>query len=117
MDSFYRDDARPNHSEQQPRVFTPAPKERSFVANVGCSPLLFRSLSCDVICVLVCVFRILNFSPSSPASLLVRARILQLRNPNLNLVLRRRSFVLLLEHLAQSVEDGVQLLVFDIHFL
>ena len=37
MDSFYRDDAHPNHSEQQPHVFTSTPKERSFVANVGCS--------------------------------------------------------------------------------
>ena len=66
MDSFYRDDAHPNHSEQQPHVFTSTPKERAFVANVGCSPLLFRSLSCDVTCVLVCVFRILNFSPGLP---------------------------------------------------
>ena len=64
----------------------------------------------------MCVCFDFEFFPELPR-LLVRARILQLRNPNLNLVLRRRSFVLLFEHLAQSVEDGVQLLVFDIHFL
>ena len=56
---------------------------------------------------------IFEFSPK----FLVRARIFQLRYPNLNLILRRRSFVLLFEHRAQTVQDGVHLLVFDGNFL
>ena len=116
MDSFYTDDAHPNHSEQQLSFLSPLQKSallsRTNVVQTLFSFVLSR-VWCDL-CSCVCVS---NFEFFPELRLLVRARILQLRNPNLNLVLRRRSFVLLLEHLAQSVEDGVQLLVFDIHFL
>jgi hypothetical protein len=74
--------------------------------------LLFLSLSF----VFAFCFSSLIFEKFSPRFFLFRARVrfLQLRYPNLNLVLGRGSLVFLFEHFAQSVEDGVQLLVLDV---